>query len=108
MPRGRQPEGEQALSNAERQARYRVRHLVPSAPTVARMRRNSDRRSRPQRWRNAVAELLALQSEYADWLATLPESLRDTATADALEAIADLDIAALADIEPPRGYGRDR
>jgi len=30
------------------------------------------------------------------------------ATADALEAIADLDIAALADIEPPRGYGRDR
>ena len=26
MPRGRQPEGENALSNAERQARYRARH----------------------------------------------------------------------------------
>ena len=26
MPRGRQPQGEQALTNAERQARYRARH----------------------------------------------------------------------------------
>jgi hypothetical protein len=26
MPRGRQPEGEHALTNAERQARYRARH----------------------------------------------------------------------------------
>ena len=107
MPRGRQPEGEQALSNAERQARYRIRHLVQSAPPIASTRRNSDRRSRPRRWRDAVAELLALQAEYAAWFETLPESLRDTATAIALEAITDLDIAALADIEPPRGYGRD-
>ena len=28
MPRGRKPEGEQALSNAERQARYRARHMA--------------------------------------------------------------------------------
>jgi len=40
-----------------------------------------------------------LQAEYARWLTGLPDSLRDTATAGALEA--------LADIEPPRGYGRD-
>ena len=37
----------------------------------------------------------------------LPDSLRDTATAEALEALADLELTALADIEPPRGYGRD-
>ena len=30
MPRGRKPEGEQALSNAERQARYRARHMAPA------------------------------------------------------------------------------
>jgi len=33
--------------------------------------------------------------------------LRDGTTANALEAIADLDLAALVDIELPRGYGRN-
>ena len=75
--------------------------------TTGRTRRSTDRRSRPQRWRDAVAELLALQAEYARWLTGLPDSLRDTATAEALEALADLDLTALADIEPPRSYGRD-
>ena len=28
--RGQKPQGEQALSNAERQARYRARHLQPT------------------------------------------------------------------------------
>jgi hypothetical protein len=37
----------------------------------------------------------------------LPESLRGTATAEALQAITDLDLDVLAAIEPPRGYGRD-
>jgi len=37
----------------------------------------------------------------------LPDSLRDTATAEALQTIVDLDLEALAAIEPPRGYGRD-
>ena len=41
-------------------------------------------------------------------MAGLPDSLRDTATAEALEALADLELTALADIELPRGYGRDR
>jgi hypothetical protein len=107
MPRGRRPQGEHALSNAERQARYRARRQALSPRTVARTRRTADRRSRPQRWREAVTELLALQADYADWLAALPDGLRDSTTAQALEAIADLDLAALADIEPPRGYGRD-
>jgi len=54
-----------------------------------------------------VEELLALQAAYADWLTALPNSLREGATATALEAIADLDLTALAECEPPRGYGRD-
>jgi hypothetical protein len=33
--------------------------------------------------------------------------LRAGSIADALEAIVDLDFTDLADIEPPRGYGRD-
>ncbi len=56
---------------------------------------------------DAVAELLALQADYTAWADALPEALRDTATAEALQAIVDLDLSELADIEPPRGYGRD-
>lgn len=107
MPRGRKPEGEQALSNAERQARYRARQMASPSPLAPRPRRPADRRSRPQRWRDAVSELLLLQATYADWLAALPDSLRDGATAEALEAIATLDLTDLAGVEPPRGYGRD-
>jgi hypothetical protein len=60
-----------------------------------------------QRWRDAVAELLALQADYATWLEVLPDTLRSTATVEALQAIVDLDLDMLASIEPPRGYGRD-
>ena len=105
MSRGRSPEkGETALSNAERQARYRDRHK--QAPVIV-VPKPADRRPRPQRWHDAVTELLALQAAYAAWFEALPEPLRGTATADALEAIVELDLDALAAITPPRGYGRD-
>ena len=107
MPRGQKPQGEHALSNAERQARYRGRRLKQLSPIVTRTRRSTDRRSRPQRWADATNVLLALQVEYVDWLTALPDRLRDSPTAEALEAIADLDLTALAEIMPPRGYGRD-
>ncbi len=107
MPRGQKPQGEHPLSNAERQARYRARHLTQPPPVVIRTRRPIDRRSRVQRWDDATNVLLGLQVEYADWLAALPDSLRGTAMAEALEAIADLDLTALAEIKPPRGHGRD-
>ena len=107
MPKSRQPDGEQALSNAERQARYRARHRQQNPPAVVRVRKPVDRRSRPQRWLDAVAELLALQTQYAAWLDALPDALRDTAMAEALQAIVELDLDVLASIEPPRGYGRD-
>ncbi len=106
MPKGQRPEGGHALSNAECQARHRARQAEQAGSTI-RYRRPADRRTRPQRWRDAVAELLALQADYATWADALPDALRETATAEALQAIVDLDLTDLADIEPPRGYGRD-
>ena len=109
MPRGRQPEGETTLSNAERQARYRARHNDdrPTPVVRVRYRRPADRRSRPQRWDDAVAELLALQTEYTAWFDALPDGFRDTATAEAPRAIAELDLSELQAIIPARGFGRD-
>jgi hypothetical protein len=107
MPRGRQPEGEQPLSNAERQARYRTRHQANEPRLPIRYRRPIDRRSRPQRWDDAITELLALQAEYAAWFEAIPENLRDGPTAEALQAIVELDLEELRVITPPRGYGRD-
>ncbi|MGH8227044.1 MAG: hypothetical protein ACREU3_03920 [Steroidobacteraceae bacterium] len=107
MPRGRSPDGPHALSNAERQARFRARRRVPKPAVVIRTRRPFDRRSRLQRWYDVVAELLTLQTEYAAWLSALPDGLQDTATAVALQAIVELDLDCLAEIIPPRGYGRD-
>jgi hypothetical protein len=107
MPRGRKPEGECPLSNAERQARHRARHQAHQATPIIRFRRPADRRSRLQRWHDAVATLVALQTEYAAWYEALPDSLRDTSTAAVLETIAEIDLGELLSIEPPRGYGRD-
>jgi len=107
MSRGRRPEGEAPLSNAERQARWRAKHQTSAPPVAIRTRRHVDRRSRAQRWRDAVGELLAIQSDCADWLDGLPDALRETATAEALQVIVDLDLDTIAEVEPPRGYGRD-
>jgi hypothetical protein len=103
MPR--RPLDDKPMTNAERQARYRAAHAEPRP--VIRYRRPADRRSRAQRWREAVAVLIALQAEYRAWLEALPENLQDTATAQALQAIDELDLDELAAIEPPRGFGRD-
>jgi hypothetical protein len=37
----------------------------------------------------------------------VPGALHDIPTAEALQAIVDLDLEMLTNIEPPRGYGRD-
>jgi hypothetical protein len=107
MPRGRQPAGETALSNAERQARWRAKHQASAPSVVIRAQRPVDRRGRVRRWRDAVGELIDIQADCAAWLDALPEALRGTTTAEALQAIVDLDLDELAAIEPPRGYGRD-
>ena len=83
---------------------------APLAATAARRdpnRRPVDRRSRIQRWDDATNALLGIQAECVNWLEALPDSLRSTAMAEALETIADLDLSALAEVKPPRGYGRD-
>ena len=43
----------------------------------------------------------------AAWLESLPDNLQDSATAEALRAICDLDLSELQAIVPPRGFGRD-
>jgi hypothetical protein len=93
------------MTHAERQARYRASHA--QGVSKVRYRTPADRRSRPQRWHDAVAELLDLQNDYQAWLDAVPESLADSATADALRVICDLDLTELANVEPPRGFGRD-
>jgi hypothetical protein len=107
MPRGRPPQGETPFSGAERQARYRARIEAQTTSPVVRYRRPNDRRARPQRWYDAVAELIALKAEYTAWAEALPNTLQGTSIAEALQAITDIDLDELATIKPPRGYGRD-
>ena len=96
------------LTPAEKQRRYRERLKAGAAPVH--IRKPRDRRSRPQRWCDAVAELRALQEHYRDCLDKLdklPDALCGTPYGERLQAIADVNIEALEEIEPPRGYGRD-
>jgi hypothetical protein len=44
--------------------------------------------------------LLALQVEYTAWHEALPETVANTATAEALDAIIELDLELLADVVP--------
>jgi hypothetical protein len=97
--------GETPMTGAERQARYRAAHAA-GAPVV-RTRRPTDRRSRIQRWNDTVAALTELQVEYGAWLDALPDNQQESATAEALRAIVELDLSELQAIEPPRGFGRD-
>jgi len=103
MPR--KPIGEKPMTDAERQARYRAARAA-GAP-VLRMRRPTDHRSRARRWQDAVAELTELQAQYGAWLEKLPDNLQDTATAEALRAVCELDLTELQAVTPPRGFGRD-
>jgi hypothetical protein len=95
-----------ALTNAERQARYRARQRRLQPP-ISIKQPSLARRSRTKRWNDALAELLAVQAECTVWFDALPESLRESATAAALQEMIDLDLDAIAAIQPPLGYGRD-
>ena len=74
---------------------------MPNARPASCTRSSADRRSRIQRWRDAVAELATLQAHYAAWLDALPPSLQDRATAEALQTICELDLSDLRAVEPP-------
>ena len=99
------PIGEMAMTDAERQARYRAARATRK-PAI-RTRRPADHRSQARRWHDAVAELIELQAQYATWLDTLPDNLQESTTAEALQMICDLDLGELQAIEPQRGFGRD-
>ena len=97
--------GERPMTDAERQARHRAARAT-GAPVVH-TRRPPDHRGRARRWHDAVAELTALQAQYATWLEALPDNLQDGVTADALRSVCDIDLTELQAIDPPRGFGRD-
>jgi hypothetical protein len=110
MPR--KPLGKIAMTDAERQpsfacsvARYRAARA--GGKPFIRVRHGLDHRGRARRWTDHVAGLVEAQIEYAAWLESLPESLPDSATAEALRTICDLDLTELQAIELPRGFGRD-
>src|SRR3954468_12359675 len=81
MSTGRKPEGDRAMTNA----------LCPSRRILP-----VRRATRP---RHPATSGIGCGA--------MPESLSDSPTAQALEALVDLDLDALADIDLPRGYGRD-
>jgi hypothetical protein len=101
----RKPIGETAMTDAERQARYRAARAA--GKPVIRIRRALDYRGRARRWTDHVTGLVEAQVEFAEWLDSLPDNLRDSALAEALQAICDLDLTELQAIIPPRGFGRD-
>lgn len=104
MPRARI--GSEPMSAAQRQARRRVRLRDETAvPAITPPQRRPA--SRPQRWAAAVDTLIDLQAHYQNWLDTLPDGLHSTVLAERLEAITELDLQTLQEIELPRGYGRD-
>lgn len=97
--------GETAMTDAERQARYRAARAA--GVPIVRNSRPADHRGRARRWTDHVTGLVQAQAEFAAWLDRLPENLQDSATAEALRAICELDLSELQAIVPPRGFGRD-
>jgi hypothetical protein len=68
--------GETAMTDAERQARYRAARAA--GKPVIRVRRPLDHRGRARRWTDHVTGLVEAQLEFAAWLDSLPDNLRDS------------------------------
>jgi hypothetical protein len=96
-----------ALSDAERSARAREKRKA-GAPAVA-YRRPAERRTRPQKWRDAVQTLTDLIEDYQQWRDRLPPPLEGSGMAARLDDVLELRelVEALAAAELPRGFGRD-
>src|SRR5215472_5356070 len=91
------------MTPAERQARHRARLRQPRPATPPAPRTPP----RPQRWTAAVATLIDLQDDYRTWLDNLPPNLEGSRLAEKLQAITEIDLDELQEIDPPLGYGRD-
>lgn len=99
-------------SAAERQKAYRARlaarNQLSSIPPEP--RKVPRKLSRPALLQTALDTVLALQMEYEHWRSRLPDFQEGTEqqaklddTIDSLEQAAEI----LANIDPPKGYGRD-
>ncbi len=78
-------------------------------------------KSRPARWSDAASravtaleEMQEMQSEYQEWLEGLPDNLRESAVAEKLEIITEIDfdsaietVSEAEDADLPLGFGRD-
>ena len=113
MP-GPPPRGDRAATPAERSAAYRARRKVtaaaaPTKPVVVQYRRPADRRSRPERWADAVQTLADMLDRFQTWRDNLPSSLADSPTAEALDAVLELrgHVEDLQAVQLPKGFGRD-
>jgi hypothetical protein len=115
MP-GPKPQGDRALTSAERMRRLREKRKAEAAdkppdkpPVVIRYRRPKDRRSRADQWSDAIDTLSSCLDRYQEWRDNLPASLADSAIAESLDAMLEwrdlVDQLSLAEL--PRGFGRD-
>jgi hypothetical protein len=103
------------MSVAERSAAYRARRKADAEakaqkpPVVVRYRRPADKRSRPERWADAVQTMADLLDDYQGWRDALPAGLADSAIADRLDELLTLRdlVDQLAAAELPKGFGRD-
>ena len=104
-------DGARTLTSAERQAAYiaRLKAAADGSKPLVRYRRPADRRSRPQRWADAVQTLADLIDDYQAWRDGLPPSLAESGIAQRLDELLELrdlvDQLAAADL--PKGFGRD-
>jgi hypothetical protein len=79
--------------------------MILRTPIIrVRYRRPAGRRSQPQRWDDAVAELLAPHAEYTAWFDAWPDVFRDTPPRP---SPVELNLTELQAIIPTRGFGRD-
>ncbi len=115
MP-GPRPQGDHALTPAERMRRLREKRKAeaagkpPDTPAVViRYRRPKDRRSRPEQWADAVGTLMDCLDRYQQWRENLPGSLADSALAERLDAVLEWRdvVEELSLVDLPLGFGRD-
>lgn len=95
---------------AERQKACRERAKLAATTPQPPVPRRARKLSRPKRLAGLEVGIRDLLGEYQEWREQLPESLEGTAQGEALDAtIEALTEAAdlLANICPPRGFGRD-
>jgi hypothetical protein len=93
------------LSDAQRQKAFITRLKIGAAPTPQ-PRKPVDRRTKPQRWKDAIAELESLLDGCQRARDNLPDHLTDSAYVEKLDAVLE-HVEVLAEADLPLGFGRD-